>query len=206
MSERRRTAASLAALIAIGGTLTLVLAASPHHLQAQRPARPPTARVAPPETRQRRVLEPIPISTDSALADDEAFRTLPRPAREVLDVRRHIRPTGNDPGITCVPLSTTSDGSRRLRLQGRLTDGLALVVFARATRRGTLARVEFVRRLATGGQTGYTWDAEGDATTAMDWPPGSTEATTHPVPRGGPIPRALRGLGRIALSWRCVER
>lgn len=193
-------------MIAFGGAITLSLAVPPRALQGQRPARPPTARVAPAETPPRRVLEPIPVSTDSALADDEAFRTLPRPAREVLDVRRHIRPAGGDAGITCVPLSTTSDGSRRLRLQGRLTDGLALVVFARATRRGTLARVEFVRRLATGGQAGYTWDAEGDVTTAMDWPPGSTDATTHPVPRGGPIPRALRGLGRIALSWRCVER
>lgn len=204
MNARGRRCARVVALAsALVLVLVLGLASRPQELHAQRPTTP---RVAPPETRQRRVLEPIPISTDSALADDEAFRTLPRSAREVLDVRRHIRPGAADAGITCVPLSTTSDGSRRLRLQGRLTDGLALVVFARATRRGTLARVEFVRRLATGGQAGYTWDAEGDATTAMDWPPGSTEATTHPVPRGGPIPRALRGLGRIVLSWRCVER
>lgn len=155
--------------------------------------RPPASRPA-----------PIPISADSARGDAEAFEALPTAVREVLDVRRQLQPVGGDAGLVCVPLSTTSDGSRRQRIQGRLADGLGLVVFARASRNGALSRVEFVRRLASGGQRGYTWDAQGDATTAMEWPPGSIEAQSFPVPRGSPIPRALRGLGRLVLTWPCT--
>lgn len=142
------------------------------------------------------------MPADSGRGDQLAFETLPPPVREVLDVRRELQPEGGDPALVCVPLSGTSDGSRRQRVQGRLY-GFGLVVFARATRSGTLARVEFVRRLPDGSQRGYTWDAEGDATTAMEWAPGSTNAESYPVPRGSPIPRAVRGLGRIVLTWPC---
>ncbi|MEP7383320.1 MAG: hypothetical protein ABI910_16645 [Gemmatimonadota bacterium] len=162
-----------------------------------RPAPPPTA-----ATQQPLVLQPIPSPGDSARGDQLAFETLPPAVREVLDVRRELQPEGGDPGLVCVPLSYTSDGSRRQRVQGRVY-GFGLVVFTRATRSGALARVEFVRRLPDGSQRGYTWDAEGDATTAMEWPPGSSEAESHPVPRGSPIPRAVRGLGRVVLTWRC---
>lgn len=148
-------------------------------------------------------LAPIPIAADSARGDADAFATLPARVRPVLDVRSQLQPEGGARGLTCVPLSMTSDGSRRQRLQGRLADGLGLVVFARARRDGTLTRVEFVRRLPSGGQAGYTWDAQGDATTAMEWPPGSADAQSHPVPKGSPIPRAVRGLGRIVLTWPC---
>ncbi len=164
-------------------------------LGAQRSTPPATSRTG-------LTLAPIPFPSDSGLADQRAFETLPPPVREVLDVRRELQPQGGDPSLVCVPLSNTSDGSRRQRVQGK-PYGFGLVVFARATRSGTLARVEFVRRLADGSQRGYTWDAEGDATTAMEWPPGSTQAESHPVPRGGPIPRAVRGLGRIVLTWPC---
>lgn len=160
-------------------------------------------RTTPPaSSRPTLTLAPIPFPSDSGLADQRAFETLPPPVREVLDVRRELQPQGGDPSLVCVPLSNTSDGSRRQRVQGK-PYGFGLVVFARATRSGTLARVEFVRRLADGSQRGYTWDAQGDATTAMEWPPGSTEAESHPVPRGSPIPRAVRGLGRIVLTWPC---
>lgn len=155
---------------------------------------------APPRTSP--VLPPIPFPSDSGLADQRAFESLPPAVREVLDVRPELQATGGDPSLVCVPLSTTSDGSRRQRVQGK-PHGFGLVVFARASRSGTLARVEFVRRLPDGSQRGYTWDAQGDATVAMEWPAGSTEAATHPVPRGGPIPRAVRGLGRLVLTWPC---
>jgi hypothetical protein len=157
-----------------------------------------------PHAPQPRVLAPIPYPADSLRADTQAFDALPPPARAILDVRRAIAPEGGAPGLACIPLSTTSDGSRRQRVQGRI-DGLGLVVFARVTREGALARVEFVRRLPGGGQRGYTWDSAGDATTMMEWPEGSTQAESAPVPRGGPIPRAVRALGRIVLTWRCVE-
>lgn len=169
-------------------------------------AHPLTADPAPGASRrsQPRILPPIPYPADSLRPDEQAFDALPAPARTILDVRQAIAPEGGAPGLACIPLSTTSDGSRRQRVQGRI-DGLGLVVFARVTRAGTLARVEFVRRLPGGGQRGYTWDSAGDLTTMMEWPEGSTQAESSPVPRGGPIPRAVRALGRVVLTWRCVE-
>lgn len=179
---------------------TMVILAPLSRVAQPQVAQPHTT---PPQAAQRPA--PIPISPDSARGDAEAFRTLPPSVREVLDIHVQLQPDGGDPGLICVPLSATSDGSRRQRVQGRLSDGLGVVVFARASRNGVLSRVEFVRRLPSGGQRGYTWDAQGDATTAMEWPPGSTDAQSYPVPKGSPIPRAVRGLGRIVLTWPCRE-
>ena len=148
---------------------------------------------------------PVPTPLDSARADSAAFATLPAPVLEVLDVRRRITPESADPNVVCVPLSGTADGSRRQRLQGRLGDGTSLVVFARFTARGSLGRVEFVRRLTSGEQRGYTWDAAGDATTAMEWPAGESTASSYPIPRGGGVPRAVRALGRLVMRWSCAE-
>jgi len=185
----------ITALVAIAVTSLL----APTSASAQRPKPVPAL----PERRPL-VLDPIPVPTDSGRGDQLAFASLPDAVREVLDVRRELQPTGDATGLSCIPLSYTSDGSRRQRVQGRVR-GFGLVVFARVARDGALARVEFVRRLPDGSQRGYTWDTAGDATTAMDWPPGSTEATSHPVPRGGPIPRAVRALGRLVLTWRCAD-
>ena len=147
---------------------------------------------------------PAPADADSARADSAAFASLPPSVLEVLDVRARISPERADPNVVCVPLSATSDASRRQRLQGRLGDGTSLVVFARFTPRGSLRRVEFVRRLQSGIQRGYTWDSAGDATTAMEWPAGASEATSYPIPRGAAIPRAVRALGRLVARWSCA--
>lgn len=147
--------------------------------------------------------KPIPSTIDSLRADSAAFAALPEPVREVLDVRSRLQQSTADPNLICVPLSGTSDGSRRQRVQGRLGDGSSLVVFARVDRRGRLGRVEFVRRLPSGVQRGYTWDAAGDATVELEWPAGSMRASSGPVPKGGPIPRAVRALGRLVLTWPC---
>jgi hypothetical protein len=167
-------------------------------LSAQRASRHPAARTALPPA----VI--VQTSPDSLRADSAAFDALPERLRDVLDVRSRINPASADPNVVCVRLSTTSDGSRRQRLQGRLGDATSLVVFARVSARGALGRVEFVRRLANGEQRGFTWDAAGDATTGMDWAVGSTVSTSYPIPRGSPIPRALRGLGRIVAGWSCA--
>ncbi len=147
--------------------------------------------------------KPIPSTIDSLRADSAAFAALPEQVREVLDVRSRLQQATADPNLICVPLSGTSDGSRRQRVQGRLGDGSSLVVFARVDRRGRLGRVEFVRRLPSGVQRGYTWDAAGDATVELEWPAGSIRASSGPVPTGGPIPRAVRALGRLVLTWPC---
>lgn len=143
------------------------------------------------------------IPLDSLRADSAAFATLPPVERSVLDVRDAITFASADPNVVCVLLSKTSEGSRRQRLQGKLADGTSLVVFARQSASGRLERVEFIRKMTTGEQRGFTWDTAGDLTTANEWKAGETSATTYPVPRGGPVPRALRGLGRIVMQWSC---
>jgi hypothetical protein len=172
----------------VGAATALLLVLAPSTLIAQQRGASGASRIAP---------------ADSARGDSAAFATLPPRVRDVLDVRQRIHPSHPDPNLTCVPLSATSDGSRRQRLQGRVGDGTSLVVFARFTTTGSLRRVEFVRRLTGGVQRGFTWDAENDATIASEWPAGSTLASTYPVPKGGPIPRAVRALGRLVARWPC---
>ena len=179
----RRGSACLSALVTL-----LAFSASGAQSTSRRPPRPATAAA---------------FSPDSLRADSAAFDALPPPLRELLDVRTRIRRESADPNLVCVALSATSDGSTRQRLQGRLGDGTSLVVFARSSKSGALRRVEFVRRVASGEQRGFTWDAEGDETKGMDWPAGSSVSTSYPVPRGGPVPRALRALGRLVASWPC---
>ena len=179
----RRGSACLSALVTL-----LAFSASGAQSTSRPPPRPATAAA---------------FSPDSLRADSAAFDALPPPLRELLDVRTRIRRESADPNLVCVALSATSDGSTRQRLQGRLGDGTSLVVFARSSKSGALRRVEFVRRVASGEQRGFTWDAEGDETKGMDWPAGSSVSTSYPVPRGGPVPRALRALGRLVASWPC---
>ncbi|MBK8248933.1 MAG: hypothetical protein IPK85_16260 [Gemmatimonadetes bacterium] len=76
------------------------------------------------------------------------------------------------------------------------------MVFARSRPdTGGITRVEFVRT-RNGVQRGYTWDADGNVTTGVDWTPDRSRATSFPVPSGGPVPQALRGLGRRVIA-RC---
>lgn len=130
--------------------------------------------------------------------DSAAFTALSNSERELLDVREEI----SDPRLACVSLGITTTGQERRRLQGRLGDGSSVVVFARSrVDSGDITRVEFVRTRA-GVQRGFTWDAEGNATTGVDWTPDRSRATSYPIPSGGPVPQVLRGLARRVVA-RC---
>lgn len=108
----------------------------------------------------------------------------------------------------CETLGAPGDREERRRLRGTLGDGVRVVLFARATRdRWALRRVELVRRARDGRQRGFVWDGEGDAVRAVEWPAGAgrpAEVTT--LPRGGPLPRALRALARRLLALPCAPR
>lgn len=147
---------------------------------------------------------------DSARADSAALASLPPAlARQFAVVAllsdAALRDTAR---VRCETLDAPTEPEIRRRLRATLADSARTVLFVRAARgAGTLRRVELVRRDPGGVQRGFIWDAETDALQGVEWPPGArgrAEVTT--LPRGSPVPRALRGLGRRLLELPCRPR
>lgn len=149
---------------------------------------------------------------DSAPGDSAALETLPPALQSVLRLEpyltdRHIAAT---PDAECRTLGDDLPDvlvAERRRVRLRLPDSSAVVVFARADRESaTLRRVEVVRRPPDDEQRGFIWRDDGDHTTEVRWPDGpSGRMETAPQPRGGPVPRALRALGRRVLVLTCED-
>lgn len=110
------------------------------------------------------------LASDSAHADSGAFATLPAKLGEVLDVRALLEPTvlQSLPLADCVDLSAPTPDETRRRLQMRLADSTAIVLYAVGDRTtGVLGHVEFIRRMPGNGQRGFTWDVVRDRTTSL---------------------------------------
>lgn len=148
---------------------------------------------------------------DSAAGDRAALVTLPPALQQIL----RLEPYLDDSYIKATPDAECrildADLPERLRAERRrvrvrLPDSSAVVVYVRAAAgSATLERVEIVRRPLHGDQLGFIWDSSDDGTLEVRWPAelrGGTEASTQP--RGGPIPRAVRALGRRVLALDCV--
>lgn len=153
------------------------------------------------------------LAADSAAADAAAIAALPAGLRPLFAVRSLI---GSDsasalPLYECIQLSASEDSGVRRRLQLRLPDSSAAVLFAVADPEdGSLARVEFLRRMPRAGQRGFIWDARRDRTTSVWWfeqPRGMrrTREERGTIPRGSPLPRAVRGLARQLMVAPCAE-
>lgn len=148
---------------------------------------------------------------DSAAGDRAALAALPPTLQQVLRLEpylddAYIRGT---PAAECRVLDADLPErlrAERRRVRLRLPDSSAVVVYVRAAAGGAaLERVEIVRRPMGGDQLGFIWDASDDATLEVRWPPelrGGTEAASQP--HGGPVPRAVRALGRRALTLDCA--
>ena len=152
------------------------------------------------------------IASDSAHADSSAFAALPPALGPVLDVRTLLVPVTLDslPLAECVNFSERTPNEHRRRLRLRLKDSTAIVLYAVADKAsGVLTHVEFLRRMPGMGQRGLTWDAVRDKTTSLWWseyPRGiSRRAERGDLPRGGPVPRAVRALGRQLLTLSCPD-
>ena len=152
------------------------------------------------------------LASDSAQADSSAFAALPPALGPVLDVRALLSPVMLDslPLAECVTLSERTPNEHRRRLRLRLRDSTAIVLYAVADKTsGVLTHVEFIRRMPGKGQRGLTWDAVRDKTTSLWWseyPRGiSRRAERGDLPRGGPVPRAVRALGRQLLTLSCPD-
>jgi hypothetical protein len=153
------------------------------------------------------------LAADSAHADSAAFAALPPALAPVLDIRGEMDPAAWPAFLLaeCLDLTPRRAGEVRRRLQLRLPDTTAIVLFAVGdTASGALERVEFVRRMPRNGQRGLTWDGARDRTISLWWTETaergiSRRAERGTVPRGSATPRALRGLGRALLARECPE-
>jgi hypothetical protein len=151
------------------------------------------------------------VMADSLDADEAALATLPAPLQAVLRLEPYLtdRYIASTAGAECFVLGDSLPDvlvAERRRVRLRLPDSTAVVVFARADREGaTLRRVEVVRRRPRGGeQLGFIWDGSDDVTTEVRWPlgvRGRTESARQP--RGSPVPRAVRALGRRLFTLTC---
>lgn len=152
------------------------------------------------------------LLADSSAGDSAAFATLPEAVRSLLVLHQSLG-TGAAvalPLYECLHLPGRRDDEVRRRLQVRFADSSATMLFAIADRaRGTLKRVEYVHRLPRAGQRGLLWDGVRDRTTSIWWFEGprglSRRDERGDVPRGSPIPRAVRGLGRQLFVAPCAE-
>lgn len=152
------------------------------------------------------------LAGDSAHADSAAFATLPDALAPVLDIRALLDASVLDslPLGECVDFGERRPLEARRRLQLRLADSTAIVLYAVADKTsGALEHVEFLRRIPGRGQRAFTWDHGNDRTTSLWWseyPRGiSRRAEKGDLPRGGPIPRAVRALGRQLLTLDCPD-
>lgn len=148
---------------------------------------------------------------DSAAGDRAALVALPPALQQVLRLEPYLDDSylRSTPFAECRVLDADLPErlrAERRRVRMRLPDSSAVVVYVRAAAgSATLERVEIVRRPMGGEQLGFIWDASGDGTLEVRWPPelrGGTEAA--PQPRGGPVPRAVRAIGRRVLALDCA--
>lgn len=160
---------------------------------------PPRAEAAPTPFEQ--------LVADSAAGDSAAFAALPQPLSDFLDVREALATIPTDtPGCFILPARHEHELRRRVRL--RFDDQASAVLYVVADdSSGSIGRVEYIRRLSGRGQRGLIWDAERDRTTSTWWTETawglSRRVERGEIPRGGPVPRALRGLGRQLLLLPC---
>lgn len=156
-------------------------------------------------------LSPIArLVSDSAAADSAAFATLPPRLRAILDVRSLFDSASLAalPLAECTVLDEGPTDEMRRRLHLRLPDSSVVVLYATADGlTGGLSRVEFIRRMPAVGQRGIIWDGERDQTSSMWWSEVGRRrrAERGGIPRGGPVPRAVRALGRQLVMMPCGE-
>lgn len=151
-------------------------------------------------------------AADSAAGDSAAFAALPASLRPLFSVRALIGTAAGAslPLYECIQLPGRRDDEVRRRLQLRLPDSSAAVLLAVGDRAdGTLRRVEFLRRIPRQGQRGFIWDRQRDRTTSVWWFEGprgiSRRDERGDIPRGGPVPRAVRGLARQLFVAPCAD-
>lgn len=147
------------------------------------------------------------LAADSASGDSAAFASLPEPLLEFLDVREALAALAEGEAV-CTVLPASAEQGLRRRVRFRFADRTAAVLYVVADDvTGSIGRVEYIRRVPGRGQRGLIWDGARDRTTSTWWTETSYGLSRRvergDIPRGGPLPRALRGLGRQLLLLPC---
>ncbi|MCE9602211.1 MAG: hypothetical protein K8S21_08375 [Gemmatimonadetes bacterium] len=151
------------------------------------------------------------LAADSSHGDSAAFASLPAGLMALLDVRDAIADgRGTLSLYECIQMDGEESHDLRRRLQMRFADSSAAVLYVVADRHsGTLERVEFLRRTPSAGQRGFIWDRTRDRTTSAWWfesPRGLARRDERgTIPRGSPVPRTVRALGRQLLTVPCAD-
>ncbi len=148
------------------------------------------------------------LFADSAAGDSAAIATLPH-SLQVLDLRERLTPEGlAERSAACRELPTNRRRETRRYVAMKLEDGSTIAIQAEADdSTGVLEEVEFVHRIPRHGQRSLTWERHHDRTSSA-WFPEPERGVRRRVergkiPRGGPIPRALRAAGRQLLTLPC---
>jgi hypothetical protein len=160
------------------------------------------------------------LAADSALGDAAAFASLPPSLGPWLDIRPLLTDEALDtlPLAECRALEAVEPDRQRRRLRLRLDDSSVVVLYAvvgpipfavEEPHFGRLERVEFIRRTPRQGQRGILWDGDRDRTVSTWWNETawglSRRVERGELPRGGPVPRAMRALGRQLFLMPCAE-
>lgn len=146
------------------------------------------------------------LATDSLAGDSAAFANLPPALQEFLDVRDALQEL---PAEKCDVLPSRQAQELRRRVSFRFADSTRALLYAVADEAtGRIDRVEYIRRVPLRGQRGLIWDGDRDRTTSTWWTETrwglSRRVERGEIPRGGPVPRALRGLGRQLMLLPCT--
>jgi hypothetical protein len=146
------------------------------------------------------------LATDSLAGDSAAFAALPPSLSGVLDVRAALA----DSSARCDVMPARQRHELRRRARLRFADSSRVLLYTVADdSTGHIARVEYIRRIPTQGQRGLIWDGERDRTTSTWWSETrwglSRRVERGEIPRGGPVPRVLRALGRQLLLLPCED-
>jgi hypothetical protein len=150
------------------------------------------------------------LVADSASADSAAFASLPPALDGWLDVREFLTDSARAtlPIAQCQELEPIDAGLHRRQIRMRMADNTVVVLYAVADRaNGALDRVEFIRRTPRNGQRGLVWESARDRTLSTWWNETSWGLSRRvergEIPRGGPVPRAMRALGRRLFVLPC---
>lgn len=158
------------------------------------------------------------LAADSATGDSAAFASLPPALSPWLDIRALMTDSALHalPLAECRALEPMDPDRQRRRLRLRLEDSSVVVLYAVAgpiplavdePSFGRIERVEFIRRTPRQGQRGILWDGDRDRTLSTWWNETqwglSRRVERGELPRGGPVPRAMRALGRQLFVLPC---
>jgi hypothetical protein len=142
-----------------------------------------------------------------AAADSAARAALPPVLAEALALDAYLNDAylSATPRAECVLQSEPGQADERRRVRAPLPDSSVVIAYVRASASDAeLRRVEMLRRAPDGEQLGVTWSGEENQTSVVRWPNGLRQPAERAVhPRGGPLPRVMRALGRRVLTLRC---